>query len=246
MYKIWFFLLLSTSLLAETITLAVAANVSYAMDELKAEFIKEHPETKVRIILGSSGKLSAQIAQGAPYGLFMSANMKYPHALYKSGHALSEPRVYVQGALALFSLKPRDFSKGVRVLEEADIKTIALANTKTAPYGMAAFEAMKNLGLDSKLKSKFIYAESVAQVTSYVLSAADIGFVAQSSLYSKKMSSYKENSHWISIDKHLYRPIQQGMVLLKQSQNSKAYKAFYEFILSPKAQVIFQRYGYTI
>lgn len=239
------FLLLSLSLFAQKITVAVAANVSYAMNELKTEFLKEHPQTQIRIVLGSSGKLTAQIRQGAPYGLFLCANMKYPNALYKDGLALSKPKVYAQGSLALFSLKPRDFSKGIRLLEDNNINKIALANPKTAPYGAAALEAIKNADLQ-ELKPKFVYAESISQVVSYVLSAADIGFVAKSSLYAQKMKAYKENINWISVDTSLYQNINQGIVLLRHSENSEGYKEFYDFILSSKAQVILQKYGYTI
>ncbi len=96
---------------AKTITIAVAANVSYAIEELKTEFHQLHPDIKVRVILGSSGKLTAQIKNGAPYGLFMSANMKYPQALYKEKMAITKPVVYTQGALAYLSIKKRDFCK---------------------------------------------------------------------------------------------------------------------------------------
>jgi len=239
------FLLLSVSLFAQSITVAVAANVSYAMNELKTEFLKEHPQTQLRIVLGSSGKLTAQIRQGAPYGLFLSANMKYPNALYKDGLALTQPKVYAQGALALFSAKPRDFSKGIRLLKDMNIHKIALANVKTAPYGAAALQAITHADLQ-QLKPKFVYAESISQVVSYVLSAADIGLIAKSSLYSKKMKAYKENINWIGVDTNLYTPIKQGIVLLKYSKNKKEYQAFYDFILGSKAQAILQRYGYTI
>ena len=240
------FLLLTLSLFAQKITVAVAANVSYAMKELKAEFLKEHPQVQVQIVLGSSGKLTSQIRQGAPYGLFMSADMKYPNALYKDGLALSEPKVYAQGALAIFSVKPRDFSEGIHLLETKNIRRIALANTKTAPYGKAAEEALLKASLYEKLKPKFVYAESISQVVSYVLSAADIGLVAKSSLYSEKMKQYQKNIHWTSVDSKLYTPINQGVVLLKNSENSKEYRAFYNFILGSKAQSILKKYGYTI
>jgi molybdate transport system substrate-binding protein len=238
--------LLVLNLSANNINIAVAANVSYAIDELKKEFTREHPEINVRVILGSSGKLTAQIKNNAPYGLFMSANMKYPNALYKDKIAITKPVVYAQGALAFLSIKKQDFSKGLELLKSKNIKRIAVANPKTAPYGIATLEALKNAKIYSSIKSKFIYGESISQTVSYTVTASDIGIIAKSSLYSSKMKQYKKNINWVGLDSKLYTPIQQGIVLLKVSKNSKDYRAFYDFILSPKAKKIFKKYGYII
>jgi len=245
MKKHFFVLMLTLSLLtAGEITIAVAANVSYAIDELKAEFAKANPDTKVQVTLGSSGKLTAQIKNGAPYGLFMSANMKYPQALYDEKIAITKPIVYAQGALAYLSVKKQDFSKGIVLLKEDKVVKIAIANPKTAPYGKAAVEALKNANIYNAVKSKFVYGESISQTVSYVVMAADIGLIAKSSLYSPKMRKYIENVNWSPVDPSLYTPTHQGIVLLKYSEGNKAYRAFYDFILSDKAKVIFKKYGY--
>ena len=238
--------LLTLNLFANSINVAVAANVSYAIDELKEEFKKQYPDIDVRVILGSSGKLTAQIKNGAPYGLFMSANMKYPNALYNEKIATTKPIVYAQGTLAFLSVKKQDFSKGLALLKSKQIRRIAIANPKTAPYGIASRELLKNMNIYEELKSKFIYGESISQTVSYTLSAADVGIVATSSLYSPKMTQYKKDINWISLDSKLYTPIKQGIVLLKHAKNSKAYKAFYKFILSAKAKEILRKYGYII
>ena len=235
-----------SSLVAGEIKIAVAANVSYAIDELKVEFAKTNPDTKVQVTLGSSGKLTAQIKNGAPYGLFMSANMKYPEALYDDKIAITKPIVYAQGALAYLSAREQDFSKGISLLEDDKIIKIAIANPKTAPYGKAAAEALKNANIYDAVKSKFVYGESISQTVSYAVMAAEIGIIAKSSLYSSKMSQYRENVNWSPVDSGLYTPIQQGIVLLKNSEDDKAYKAFYDFILGDKAKVIFKKYGYII
>ena len=237
---------LTLSLQAKTITIAVAANVSYAIEELKTDFSQQYPDIRVRVILGSSGKLTAQIKNGAPYGLFMSANMKYPQALYKEKLAITKPLVYAQGALAYLSIKKRDFSQGISLLTDQSIRRIAIANPKTAPYGMAAFEALKNAKLLDKLNSKFIYGESISQTVSYAVTAADIGLIAKSSLYSTRMSHFIKGVNWASVNPTLYTPIKQGIVLLKESKNSPEYRAFYDFILSESAKQIFKHYGYII
>ena len=245
--KLTFFsLLFSLSLFGGSINIAVAANVSYAIESLKAEFKKVHPDTKVLVTLGSSGKLTAQIKNGAPYQIFMSANMKYPEALFSDSLTLREPIVYAKGSLALFSTKRQDFSKILTLLKEKKINKIAIANPKTAPYGKAALEAMKKSGVYNEIKSKLIYAESASQTLSYTMLAADIGFIAKSSLYSPKLTKYKQNTNWIDVDRRLYTPIDQGIVLLKNAKDNPEVVAFYEFILSEKAKQIFKDFGYTI
>lgn len=239
-------LIAGSTLMAGTINVAVAANVSYAMEELKAEFKKSNPNTDVQVTLGSSGKLTAQITNGAPFGLFMSANMKFPEALYKEKMAITKPVVYAQGALAYLSAKPMDFSKGILVVADKSVSKIAVANPQTAPYGNAAIEAMKNGNVYESVKSKFVFAESISQVVTYAVTAADIGFIAKSSLYSSTMTQYKEGVNWSSVDTKLYKPIKQGIVILKQGENNSEYKAFYDFILSKKAREIFKKYGYLV
>ncbi len=233
-----------SSLVAGEITIAVAANVSYAIDELKAEFAKTNPDIKVQVTLGSSGKLTAQIKNGAPYGLFMSANMIYPQALYDDKIAITKPLVYAEGTLALLSIKEQDFSKGLALLEDDRIVKIAIANPKTAPYGKAALEALKNASIYDTVKSKFVYGESISQTVSYTMLAAEIGLIAKSSLYSPKMRQFKENINWSAVDPGLYTPIQQGIVLLRQSEDNQDYRTFYDFILSDNAKAIFKKYGY--
>jgi len=245
MLKILFIYILASYLVAGEINIAVSANVSYAIKTLKEEFNKVYPSIKVRVTLGGSGKLVAQIKHGAPYNLFMSANMAYPQALYADKIAINKAKIYAQGSLAILSNKARDFSQKLLLLEAKDIDKIALANPKTAPYGKATIEALKNAHIYAKIKDKFVYAESISQTLSYTITATDIGFVAKSLLYSPRMSKFKEHIHWISLDKRLYKPINQGMVILKNAKNNRAVKAFYDFMLSRQAQEILHRFGYT-
>jgi molybdate transport system substrate-binding protein len=240
------FLLTVAILGASEIKIAVAANVSYAIEDLKKEFYKLYPDTKVQVILGSSGKLMAQITNGAPYHLFMSANMMYPEALYEKELTLTKPVVYAKGMLAMLSIKPHDFSKGIALVQEESIKRIAVAKPTTAPYGKAAIEAMKNATVYETAKSKFVFAESVSQTVSYTITAADLGFIAKSSLYSPKMKQYEEGVNWKTVDPKFYMPIKQGIVILKNAESNDEAKAFYTFILSDKAKEIFKKFGYLL
>ena len=238
--------LLASSIFANTITVAVAANVSYAINELVAEFNKTNPDTKVQVTLGSSGKFTAQIESGAPFDVFMSADMKFPKSLFEKGLATTEPALYAQGSLAMLSSKQLDFSKGINLVTDPNIAKIAVANPKTAPYGTAAVEAMKNANVLDKVESKFVYAESISQAVTYATTAADVGFIAKSSLYDEKMSQYKENINWVSVDPSLYTAIDQGIVVLKNTKEEASAKAFYDFILGEKAKEIFIKFGYLV
>jgi len=234
------------SLQAGTIRIAVAANVSYAIKDLIQTFNTTHPDTKVQVTLGGTGKLTAQIRHGAPYDLLMAADMAYPESLHQEGLATQNPHVYAQGALALLSTHKRDFSSGLKLLLNKEIHKIAIANPKTAPYGKAAFEALQKAGLLERLKPKFVYGESISQTVAHTVTAADIGLIAASSLYSPQMQQYHEGSHWITVPSDLYTPIDQGVVILSSAKDNSEVQAWYDFILSPEAGKILQRYGYSL
>ena len=231
-------------LYAGEIRVAVAANVSYVITDLIKVFKTTHPQIKVQVILGSSGKLTAQIKYGAPYQIFMSADMKYPQVLYTERLAELEPVVYVQGSLAILSTKKRNYCAEIFVLKDPNIHKIAIANPKTAPYGIAAKEALENAKLYEELKKKFVYGESVSQTVAYATTATDIGIVAKSALFSPQMAHFKEAIHWTDVDEQLYTPIDQGMVILKEGRGNSEVKAFYDFILSDEAKNIFKKFGY--
>ena len=239
-------ILLSSLSMAKTIKVAVAANVSYAIDDLKKEFNKLYPNTKVQVILGSTGKLTAQIKNKAPYDILMGANMMYPETLYKEGFAVTRPLIYAQGSLALISAKKYDLSKGIETIKNEGVKKIAVANPKTAPYGIATAEALKNAKLYDAVKDKFVFGESISQTVTYAMKATDLGFIAKSSLYRPQMAHFKKGENWVEVDAKLYTPIDQGIVILKQAESNCEVSAFYSFILSRKAKIIFEKFGYIV
>ena len=243
---IYVVLLLVVNLNAGKITIAIAANVSYAVDDLKKEFNKLYPNIKVQVILGGTGKLVAQIKHKAPFDILMSANMEYPQALYKSGEAVTRPLVYAQGSLVYLSKKERDFSKVMELLKSKAIKRIAVANPKTAPYGKATFEALEKVGILEEIKPKFVYAESISQTVTYATRATDIGLISKSTLFSPKMKQFKKGIHWEDVDSKLYEPIDQGIVLLKHGEKNAEVSAFYAFVFSKRAEEIFERFGYVV
>jgi molybdate transport system substrate-binding protein len=166
--------------------------------------------------------------------------------LYKNALAITKPVVYAKGALAMLSRQKRDFSKGIAIVKDKSIQRIAIANPKTAPYGKAAVQALKNAGLYADVKQKFIYGESVSQTVAYTVTAADFGFIAKSSLFSSKMKEYKKGINFTDVNPKLYTPIQQGIVLLKRAADNADAQEFYTFILSQRAKNIFKTYGYQV
>lgn len=237
---------LSASLLAGEISVAVAANLSDVIEVFKAEFSKTNPQTKVNTILGASGKFATQIKMGAPFDIFLSADMKFPESLYNEKLTVSKPVVYASGALAMMSIHGFDVNKGMDLLLNEKIHKISLANPKTAPYGTATVEAFKNARVYEKIESKLVYGESISQAVQFAVTAADVGFVNKSAFYAESMKKYKEGKDWVDVDASLYTPIAQGIVLLKKAEANAEAKAFYDFILSAKAKQIFKAYGYLV
>ena len=218
---------IASLLFSYDIFVATSSNLTYVMPEIIKAFNKKYPNEKIKFILSSSGKLTAQILRGAPFDIFLSADMKYPKFLYSNKIGLFPPKVYTRGKIVFFSFKRLDFSNLKNY-------TIAISKPKTTPYGRAALEVLKNMGVYNK--NNLVYAETIAGVLSYVRNGADLGIISKSLIYSNKL---KRKFYFKDINESFYTPINQGVLLI----NKKA-KDFYNFLLSKEAKKIFKRYGY--
>jgi molybdate transport system substrate-binding protein len=230
---------------AEPLTVAVAANVKFVFDDLKAEF-KKSSGIDANGVFASSGKINAQIKSGAPYDVFMSADMEFPEALHREGFAVSAPKVYARGVLVLWTLQPLDLTQGLRVLTDTSVKKVAMANPKLAPYGAEAMRALEHFKLRESVEPKLIYGESIAQVNQYVdTQAVEIGFTAKSVVLAPQMQG---RGKWIEVPRDSYQPIAQGIVLLKHGadKNLESAKRFMEFMASAKARSILEKFGYLL
>lgn len=230
---------------ADELTVAVAANVQYPFEELESIFEKETAIT-VEPVIGSSGKLTAQIENGAPFDIFMSADMDYPDALREKGLTYNDPAVYGYGRLVIWTMNDLDLSKGISVLTDASVRKIAVASPKTAPYGRQAVNALKFYGVYDEVQDKLVYGESIAQVNQFISTrAADLGITAISVVLAPNM---KDKGKWIEIDKKSYEPIAQGVVILKYAEghNPEAARKFFEFLFSDEAKTVFRKYGYKL
>ncbi len=230
---------------AEPLTVAVAANVKFVFDELKAEF-KKSTGIDATGIFASSGKINAQIRSGAPYDVFMSADMEFPEALRKEGFAVTAPKVYARGVLVLWTLQPLDLEQGLAVLNNPAVKRVALANPKLAPYGREAMRALDYFKLRAAVEPKLIYGESIAQVNQYIdTKSVEIGFTAKSVVLAPQMQGHGK---WIEVPRESYQPIEQGVVMLKHGAetNADSAKKFLEFMASAEARGILQKFGYNL
>ncbi len=228
----------------KTVRIAAASNLSFVLEELKLDFEKTHPGVALEITYGASGKFATQIEQGATYDIFMSADMKFPGKIAEDGFAGTEPKVYANGKLIIFTVKKIDLKAGLDILKNESIKTVSLCNPETAPYGQAAVEVLKNYGIFPEVESKLVRTETVAQVIQQVITASDIGFTAESLTFSRDMAGYKEGINWVEVDPRLYTGIKQGIIILKKAVNKPGVRSFYEYIFSKNARLIFRKYRY--
>ncbi len=243
--SILFVLSFSLNVLAQELTVAVAANMQFAFEELKNQF-SQGTGIKINPVIGSSGKLTTQIEHGAPFDIFISADMKYPQVIFDKKWALTEPKIYAYGTLVLWTLKDLDLTQGLKILIQPTIQKIALANPQSAPYGTQAINAMKRSDIYSAVEKKLVYGESITQVNQFVTSGGgDIGFTAEATVMAEAL---KTKGRWIEVDDKLYEPIAQGVVVLKytEERNLESAMKFYDYLFSPEARAILEKYGYRL
>ncbi|NER12863.1 molybdate ABC transporter substrate-binding protein [Leptobacterium flavescens] len=226
----------------EKLTIATAANMQFVMKELITSF-EEQSGVACDAVVSSSGKLSAQIREGAPFDVFVSADMKYPTELFDEGLTEAAPEAYAYGRLVLWSIiDSTDVS--IEKLTGNEIKHIALANPKTAPYGNAAIEVLRYNGIYEAVEEKLVFGESISQTNQFVVSsAAEAGFTSKSVVLSPGM---KARGRWVAIDPNIHTPITQGVVILKNNRNMfEEAQKFYNFLFSDKGREILRQFGYT-
>ena len=242
------FLLFSTTVYAETITIYAASSLSFAFKELIKTYQEKYPKDNIKVIFGSSGKGYNQIINGAPYDIFFSANMFYVKKLHENGLTLTAPKDYAKGRIVIWTRKDSsiDILKGIKVVLDKNVKKIAIANWKLAPYGKAAKECLQYYGIFDKVKHKIVKGQSIVQTAQLVqIGAADIGFIALSLAVSDKL---KNIGNYYLLREKCYSPILQGYVILKNASENKekletAYR-FYKFIQSKKSKEILKKYGF--
>lgn len=222
--------------------IAVAANMQLPAEQLLRDY-RALSGASAELIVSSSGKLTAQIKAGAPYDLFLSADMRYPAALQEAGYVSGTPQVYAHGRLILWS-KSADSITALSDLLQPAITHIAIANPAHAPYGQAAWSLLERRGLLAGVEPKLIYAESIGQVNHLML----LGTV-QAALTSTAIA---HSEYWQASDRQLllppgqHPPIEQGVALLKNSRKPAAARAFYAYLFSKEGQKTLSTFGYQL
>lgn len=245
-----YFLLLLISLVSlgcksnkkKQITIATAANMQFAMKEI-AKVFESKTGISCQLVISSSGKLTTQIQEGAPYDVFVSANLAYPEALFQSGLATEPPKVYALGQLVLWSADIALTKGGLEALSMPQIKHIAIAHPRTAPYGAAAIEVLKHKEVWNQIEDKLVYGESISQVNQFLISkSAQIGFTSRSVVLSSPMQA---TGNWYPIPISDHQPIRQSVILIKnKGEKYISAKRFYDFLFSKDAVDILKEFGY--
>lgn len=223
---------------AGEVRVAVAANFTQAAKEIGALY-ERASGNKVLFSFGSTGQLFTQISQGAPFEVFLAADEARPKRAVEEGLAVKGSRfTYATGRIVLYS-RDDGLVQGQETLKAGRFAKLAIANPATAPYGAAAVQAMRRLGLYDVLKPKLVQGNNIAQAYQFVASGnAELGFVALS-----QVADQGQGSRWL-VPETLYEPIAQDAVLLTRGAESQAARAFLAFLRGEQARAVKQKYGY--
>jgi molybdate transport system substrate-binding protein len=229
---------------AEKVTIAAAADLKFALDEVVMTFRKQHPADEVEVIYGSSGKFHAQIQRGAPYDLFFSADIGFPRELTKAGYAASDVKPYGVGRIVLWSTRVDATRLTLNSLTDPTITRIAIANPKHAPYGKRAEEALRASGLWEKLESKLVYGENIAHTAQFVQTGnVQVGIIALALAVNPELS--RQGGYWLIPDK-LHTPLEQGFIITRRAEGNGLAKRFADHMGSPSARAVMSRYGFVL
>lgn len=232
------------SAIADEVNVAVAANFTAPMNAIAAQFEKDTGH-KAKLAFGSSGRFYAQIKNGAPFQLFLSADDETPARLAQDGVADAPSRfTYAIGRLVLWSIKPGFVDVKGDVLRSGKFRKLAIANPKTAPYGRAAVETLTKLGLLATVQPRFVQGENIAQTFQFTQTGnADLGFVALSQVM--KDGKVSEGSAWV-VPAEMHQPIRQDVILLATGRGNAAAEALLTYLKTDKAKAVIRSFGYEL
>ena len=229
-----------------TVTVAAASDLTYAMNEIAANFQKA-TGCPVRLTFGSSGNFLSQIENGAPFDVFFSADIDYPKKLESEGLAApASTYLYAIGKIVLWTRNDSrlDISKGLTALRDPAVQKISIANPQHAPYGRAAEEALRKSGVYEAVKDRLVLGENISQAAQFVESGnAEAGILALSLALSP---SLKQQGRFEAISEDLYKPIEQGAVVMRAAPNPRGARIFLDYIKIPTITALLDRYGFAL
>lgn len=228
----------------ERVTLAAAADLKFAMDEIVAAFHRANPGERVEPVYGSSGKFRAQIEQGGPYDLYFSADIEYPRALAAAGLAASPVKPYALGRIVLWRPGTAGGKPKLEDLAGPAITRIAIANPRHAPYGKRAEEALRAKGLWDGVRDKLVFGENIAQAAQFVQTGnAQVGIIALSLALSAELAGKGE---YTLIPDALHQPLLQGFIVTRRAAGSALARRFAAYMDQAEARAVMARYGFTL
>jgi len=230
------------------ISVAAAADLKFAFDEVVSAYQKENPGIQVSVTYGSSGNFYAQLSNQAPFDLFLSADIAYPRRLIENGLALKESEfLYAVGHLVVWvpNGSSLDLNKlGMKAVADPSVKKIAIANPKHAPYGRAAEAALKKFGVYDEVKDRLVLGENIAQAAQFVESgSADVGIIALSLALAPAM---KDRGRYWLVPLDAYPRLEQGGVILAWAKDKEATQALQAFMTSTAGRAILKQYGFML
>lgn len=229
---------------AGKITIAAAADLKFAMEEIAAAFKNDNPGEEINIVYGSSGKFQTQIRQRAPYDLYFSADIAFPRELAKKGFAASEVRPYAFGRIVLWSTSMDAAKMTIADLSDPKISRIAIANPRHAPYGKRAKEALRASGIWEKIEPKLVYGENIAHTAQFVQTGnAQVGIIALALALNPELA---KKGGYLLIPDTLHQPLEQGYIITSRAAGNPLAKSFAAYINSKAARAVMSRYGFVL
>ncbi len=230
------------------VRVAAASDLRFALEEVVARFADARPPLDLQVSYGSSGTFFAQIVNGAPFDLFMSADIDYPRQLAARGFAVPGSEfTYGVGRLVVWvpPASPLDVeSSGLQVLVNPAVKRVSIANPATAPYGRAAVEAMRHAGVYDRVRDRIVMGDNVAQAMQFVTSgAADVGVVA---LSLAAAPAAQNTGRYATVPVDAYPRMDQGGVILRTAADLEAARAVRQFLLDDEGRATLERYGFAL
>jgi molybdate transport system substrate-binding protein len=224
-----------------TLAVAAAADLSFAMEEVSLAFARARPGAEIKATFGSSGNFYAQIRNGAPFDVFLSADMNYPRKLAADGIGVPGSLFrYGVGRIVVWVPSASRLDPST-VLRDSSLRRLAIANPEHAPYGAAAVAAMRSLGVYDALANKLVMGENITQTFGFVQSgAADAGIVALS--LAMAPSAKGKGRYW-EIPPDAYPPIEQGGILLKDTPDARGFR---QFLTGLPGRAILRRFGFSL
>lgn len=237
-------LVAATTAQAQRVDIAAAADLKFCLDDIVAAFKLVHPGSAIAVSYGSSGNLTAQIRENAPFDLFFSADIAYPRQLQADGFTASAPTPYAIGRIVLWSASVAADQLTLADLAKANIGKIAIANPRHAPYGKRAEEALRASGVWDKVLPKLVLGENIAQTAQFVQSGnAQVGIIAYSLAMSPPLAG---KGRFSLIPDSLHLPLEQAFVITKHGADNALAKEFVAFLETPASRVTMTKYGFAL